>query len=366
MKSVTQQENIEQNVKKKKHPVRMFLIVVLGLILGCAVYVFWMFGGTYTSVDVVTEEEYNNLGELEDDAISGSDLAAWEDGGHTPVYYNPNHPIIKVEQKDKYVENILVFAVDARSEADYKCRSDAMIVVSINKRDKSIKLMSIMRDSGVYIGDTDSTASTTLDKINAAYRYGGVGMMINTINRNFDLDIQRFVMFDFSSAADVIDLVGGVDIEVSAEEIPYANGFIEEDNALNGTDSPLITEAGLQTLDGIQAVSWARIRYLDSDFVRTARQRTIAQAIMQKVKGMNVIEQLRLFHNSAGMFETNMITLDLFRVALSAIGYTDNIVESRVPSDGLYTVQSNPWMMIIDFEAQNQVIRDFIWGEYNE
>ena len=353
--------------KKKSKAMKYFvriLLGVLGLIVGAALYFVWIFGGTYVGVPIVTEDEYETMVLSADGSTTGGDVTSpWSEGGHTRLYYDPEHPIIKVEQIDPDIENILVFGVDSRGTDDYKCRTDAMIIVSINKKAGTVKLISLMRDTGVYIGDTDETASDKLDKLNAAYAYGGVGLMINTINRNFGLDIQRFVMLDFGSSAELIDLVGGVDIDVAPEEVKYANPYIQEINALNGTDSPLLNTSGLQTLDGTQATGWARIRYLDSDFVRTSRQRTIALAMMMKVKNMDYFSQVMLLNDSAGVFETNMVSLDLMRVATNALAGLDKIEEYRVPADGLYTVQNNPWMMIIDFASQKQLLYDFIYGE---
>ena len=336
---------------------------MLGLICGVLLYFYYTFGKTFVNIPIISDSEYATLDLSESGSLTGGDVeSSWKDGGHTRVYFNPKHPIIKVEQKDPNVENILVFGIDSRKTSDYKCRSDAMMVVSINKQLKTVKLISLMRDTGVYIGDTDDTAKTKLDKLNAAYAYGGVGYMINTINRNFDLDIQRFVMLDFGSAADVIDLVGGVDITVSSAEVKFANEFIDYQNRWGGTDSPHITSSGLQTLNGVQAVAWSRIRYLDSDFVRTSRQRTIAQALIEKVAGMNYFEQIRLLERSTGMFETNMNPNDLARVGMNGISASDSITQYRVPEDDLYTVQSNPWMMIIDFDTTRTKLHNIIWG----
>ena len=340
-----------------------FFCVVLGLIVGVLLYFYWVFGRTYINIPIVSDQEYATLELVEGGSLTGGDVeSAWKDGGHTRVYYNPNHPIIAVAQKDPNVENILVFGIDSRKTNDYKCRSDAMMVVSINKSQKTVKLTSLMRDTGVYIGDTADTAKTKLDKLNAAYAYGGVGLMINTINRTFDLDIQRFVMLDFASAADVIDLVGGVDITVSAGEVKYANEFISYQNKWTGASSPQITSSGLQTLNGVQAIAWTRIRYLDSDFVRTSRQRTLAQALIEKVAGMNYFQQILLLEKSTGMFETNMRPEDLARVGINGVEGSDNLMQYRVPEDNLFTVQSNPWMMIIDFEQTNTRLHNFIWG----
>ena len=353
--------------KKKSKAMKYFvrvLLGILGFLVGAALYFVWIFGGTYVGVPIVSEDEYETMVLSADGSTTGGDVTSpWSEGGHTRLYYDPAHPIIKVDQIDPDIENILVFGVDSRGTDDYKCRTDAMIIVSINKKAGTVKLISLMRDTGVYIGDTDETASDKLDKLNAAYAYGGVGLMINTINRNFGLDIQRFVMLDFGSSAELIDLVGGVEIDVAPEEVKYANPYIQEINALNGTDSPLLNTSGLQTLDGTQATGWARIRYLDSDFVRTSRQRTIAMAMMMKVKNMSYVSQLMLLNDSAGVFETNMVSLDLMRVATNALAGLDNVQEYRVPADGLYTVQNNPWMMIIDFASQKQLLYDFIYGD---
>jgi len=352
--------------KKKKRSVGSVVRVIsciLGLLVGVFLYFYYTFGKTYVNIPIVSSEDYSTLDLSGSGSLTGGDVeSSWKDGGHTRVFYSPKHPIIRVAQNDPNVENILVYGVDSRNTNDYKCRSDAMMIVSINKANKTVKLISLMRDTGAYFGDTDDNMKSELDKLNAAYARGGVGYMINTINRNFDLDIQRFVMLDFGSAADVIDLVGGVDITVSNAEVKYANEFIAYQNKWGGTDSPQITSSGLQTLNGVQAVAWSRIRYLDSDFVRTSRQRTIAQALIEKVANMNYFEQMLLLERSTGMFETNMQPQDLARVGMDGIAGSDNITQYRVPEDNLYTVQSNPWMMIIDFDTTRNNLHNIIWG----
>lgn len=339
------------------------ICIVLGLIVGVLLYFYYAFGKTYVNIPIVSDSEYETLELSGDGSLTGGDVkSAWKDGGHTRVYYDPKHPIIAVAQKDPNVENILVFGIDSRKVSDYKCRTDAMMIVSINKEQKTVKLTSLMRDTGVYIGDTDKTAGKKLKKLNSAYVYGGVGLMINTINRTFDLDIQRFVMLDFASAQSIVDLCGGVDITVSAGEVKYANEHIEYQNKWTGSNSPKILSSGRQTLNGVQAIAWTRIRYLDSDFVRTSRQRTLAQALIEKVSKMNYFQQLLLLEKSTGVFETNMQPKDLARVALNGIAGSDNLTQYRVPEDNLFKVQSNPWMMIIDFDATKTKLHNFIWG----
>ena len=349
--------------KAAKYIVR-FLAAVLGLAVGFSLYWFYLFGGTFVAVPVVSKEDYSTLELVDSGSTTGGDVSSsWKDGGHTRLYYDPNHPIIEVKQKDPDIENILIFGIDARGTDDYTCRTDCIMVMSINKRAKTVKLITLMRDTGVYIGDTPETLGTRLNKLNSAYHFGGVGEMINTINITFGLDIQRFVMFDFGSAADIIDLCGGVDIEIKPEEISHANRYLDEMYTLDGNTSPHLSRGGVQTLDGHQAVAWSRIRYLDSDFVRASRQRTVAVALMKKVNAMSYGAKLQLLNDSAGVFETNMRSADIMRVALNCFECMDNLEEHRIPEDGLFTVQNDPWMMKIDFETQKQRLNDYIWGE---
>lgn len=364
MGSATEPGNRTQPTSFKKRLIKGLcytLIVIFGLSGGGVLYLFQMMGRVgYSPISIVNNEDYTplDLGELDNaEVASGNTTASWAEGGHTKVYIDDRFPIKKVEQKDKDVENILVFGVDSRGTDDVQCRADAVMVVSMDNRTHSIKLISLMRDSGVTIEGRSSA-----DKLTHSYAYGGVGLLVNTINDNFGLDIQRFVMLDFSSSSALIDLVGGIEIDVQPKEVKYANQSINEQNMLMGTEVPLLENSGLQTLSGIQAIAWSRIRHADSDFMRTSRQRAVASALIKKVASQNVLKQLAFLDNSAGMFETNMTQADLLRVGTVAIGLVGNIIEYRIPDDGLYTIQENPWMMIIDWEQQIPKLHEYIWG----
>jgi len=351
-----------ESTKKKVFRILLWvLIVTLGLSLGGGIYVFQMFGRIgYSAVAVVDPDDYELIdpGSLDSiNAESGDTTSSWAEGGHTKVFYDPDFPIKKVDQKDKNVENILVFGVDSRGTDDVRCRADAVMIVSIDNNTKTLKLISLMRDCGVEIEGRSSA-----DKLTHSYAYGGVGLLINTINDNFDLDVQRFVMLDFSSSSALIDLVGGINVDVKPEEVKYANQSINEENTLMETNVPYLTSAGVQNLNGIQAIAWSRIRHADSDFVRTSRQRVIASALIKKLAGLNIAQQLAFVDDSVGMFETNMSKADLIRVGTSAIGLVKNMVEYRIPDDGLFTIQDNPWMMIINWDEQLPRLREYIWG----
>ncbi|MBN1891692.1 MAG: LCP family protein [Clostridiales bacterium] len=339
----------------------LILVAALGFGTGIAAYIYGMMGNVeYVFTPFVDKEQYRpiEIDELDALDLEGDTDSSWQEGGHTKVYVHPDFPIKKVKQKDKEVENILVFGIDSRGSDDVVCRADAIMIVSFDQRSKSIKISSLMRDCAVNIDGRN-----TPDKLGHAYAYGGVGLLINTINDNFGMDISRFVMLDFHSSSRIIDAVGGIGIDVKGGEVKYANRTISEQNKLFGTDVPLLTHEGYQILTGPQAVGWARIRYLDSDFVRTGRQRTIATALMKKVSAMGSLDQLAVLEELAGMFETNMKSNDLMRIGVSGVGLVGTMNEYRVPADGMYYTQPSPWMMILDWEKQIPALHEFIWGD---
>lgn len=336
-----------------------FLIAIIGLGTGALKYGLDIFGASFVSTPFVKAEDYKpiDIGSLDDVDLTGNTSSSWSDGGHTRVFVDPEFPIKEVAQKDKHVENILVFGVDSRGSDDVQCRADAIMIVSLDDKSKEIKLVSLMRDTGVTIEGRSS-----LDKLGHAYAYGGIGLLINTINDNYGLDIQRFVMLDFNSSSRVIDQIGGIELEVKSQEVKYANINIDEQNSLFGTSVSYLTHEGYQTLSGVQAVAWARIRYSDSDFVRTSRQRTLVSALMKKVSLLSKAKQLAILEDLAGLFETNMNSIDLVRVGTSGTSLIKNMSEYRVPEDGLYSVQQSPWMMVVDWENQVAALHEYIWG----
>ena len=334
------------------------MLAVLGLLAGFFIYILILLGQPLrTAIDIV--DSYDTIS-LDDIHLADENLTniPWKEGGRTRVNVNPDFPILKVEQQDNKIENILVFGVDSRGSSNIVCRADSLIIVTIDRRHNSIKLTSIMRDVRVNIEGRSNP-----DRINAAYAYGGVGLLINTINETFDLDIQRFAMFDFWSAASLIDSLGGVDLEVTEQEIPYLNHNLKEANDLTGQKIPDVTEAGEIHLNGAQAIAWARIRKLDSDYVRTSRQRTVMMSLISKYSSASISSLIGLANNGLSAFETNMTNADMVRVAINSLPASDDIQQYRVPQDGLYQVNPNPWMMIVDYSKQVPALQEFIYGD---
>lgn len=214
----------------------------------------------------------------------------------------------------KDYHNIVFLGVDSQTnDLDEDTRSDSIIVASINKKTKDVKLVSIYRDTYSSIPDCGLT------KINHSYSYGGPILTMTTLNRNFDLNITDFVCINFRGLANMVDIVGGVDIEIREDELENLNAYIGDMNRINGGKSPRFKSAGKHTLDGNQAVAYSRIRFTSGgDFRRTERQRTVILGIMEKAKANPIvlynlaIEILPDIHTSLTKSELFLLAKDIF------------------------------------------------------
>lgn len=201
------------------------------------------------------------------------------------------------------IKNIALFGVDCRTD-DYKgCRSDVMMVVSYDQKNNDVTVTSLVRDTYVEIGDRG------FDKMNHAYAFGGAELAIQTINKTFDLDIEDYVTVDFWTVEKIIDAIGGVEIDVSSQEMEHLNNYIVELNNLspNGTKTNLLSSTGLQQLNGRQAVAYMRIRYVgDGDFERMQRQREVMEVALDGLKSLSLTNMLSLANDMLSDVKTNL------------------------------------------------------------
>lgn len=192
----------------------------------------------------------------------------------------------QVEQKLTGYRNIAIFGVDSRSNNLGKGnRSDCIIIASINNDTKEVKLASVYRDTYVQIDRYG------LDKITHAYSYGEAPLAISTLNTNLDLNIKEFVTVNFDSVAEAVDALGGIEMDITSAELKYINGYINETSQVTGKSSKQLTTPGKQTLDGVQAVGYSRIRYTEGgDYKRTERMRDVIQAMVNKAATKSIPE----------------------------------------------------------------------------
>lgn len=190
----------------------------------------------------------------------------------------------KGKDKNNKVDNILLIGEDDKGKTGV-ARSDTMIILTINKSSKSIKLTSLTRDTLVMIPNKG------YEKLNHAYAYGGPKLLLKTINDNFDIDIKDYAVVDFKSFIEIVDILDGVDISIDEREINHLNKVIETcyrlDSAKKG-NIEYISTTGEHTLNGYQALAYARIRKIDTIYNRDQRQREILSSIAHKLSNTSI------------------------------------------------------------------------------
>lgn len=263
---------------------------------------------------------------------------------------------------NKNVLNVLLIGGDSR-KAGGSGRSDAMIIVSINKNTKEIIATSLLRD--IYLNIPGRSNNT---RINNAYAYGGAELLMETIKTNFKIEIDRYVSLDFYSFMDVVDAVGGVTLEIKRNEIEVTNGYIRGINNLLGLDgeSDIIKEPGTYLLTGKQALGYARNRYDGTDFERTARQRKVLEQVFVNVKDSNIIELNNLLNIILPQITTNLTEGEIFSMILNLPAYSKYALKQwSIPVKESYSFMRIRGMDVIgiDFEENIKEIRERVYGE---
>ena len=206
---------------------------------------------------------------------------------------------------------VAVFGVDSRGSNTGKgANADVNMVFNINRDTGEIRIVSVFRDSYLNIDDKGS-----YNKLNQAYFVGGASQAVKTLNKNLDLDIQDYVTFNWKAVADAINILGGIDMEISKAEFSYINSFITETQKATGIPTTQLKSAGMNHLDGVQAVAYGRLRLMDTDFARTERQRKVIQAAFEKAKKADFSVLNNIIVTVAPQVSTNIDTMDLVRMA---------------------------------------------------
>ena len=258
--------------------------------------------------------------------------------------------------------NILLLGTDTKyleyRQGKYG-NSDSMIVLSINLATKEAKLTSFMRDLWVEIHGLSEGK-----KLNSACLYGGPGLTMRTINESFGLNLQYYALANLSSMAEIIDLLGGLELDVTEAEMNALNKGLFDLSPLSGMEQLLEYGSGVH-VNGNQAVAYARIRKIDSDYKRTERQRyvltTIAKRLQQEDAGTIVSVVMKLLE----CVETNMNFTQLMTIAGVGLQMNmDSIQQFRIPADNTYKsgTYDGVWAIKADLDANKKKLRKFIYG----
>ena len=250
-------------------------------------------------IAIILRTAYGKLGKIQTKSLDQSQLVTVNNDSNMDDY-----------------TNYAFFGIDSQtgSMADRGNRSDSIIVVSINNSTKDVKLLSVYRDTYVSINGKYS-------KINAAYSWGGPELAISTINRNLDLNIEKYATVNFKILANIVDAVGGIEVKVDKSILKNLNAYIGDMNRINGGNSPKLSSAGTYTLDGNQAVAYSRIRYTaGGDLARAGRQREVLEKIFAKAK-KNPLKMMSVMDEILPQIKTNMSQQELFDMLLSVFKY---------------------------------------------
>lgn len=260
----------------------------------------------------------------------------------------PNVNIIEKDKVSDDVVNVLLVGTDTRDPDAEMGRSDSMMMVSYNRTKNKATVISFLRDSLVEIDGYGQS------KLGHAYAYGGVGLTINTINDNYDLDIQDYVTISFDNLVNVIDELGGVEVYISQEEADY----------YQKCGMPNITE-GNNVLTGSQALAHARNRTIGYDFERTRRQRNVLYGIYRKVRKIkNPSKLLPLITYCMTQVDTNMDVTSIYDLAKEVIGSKDlEISQSAIPTYGTYEDEEFEGMAVltVDFDANKEYLKELLY-----
>ena len=259
--------------------------------------------------------------------------------------------------------NIALFGLDSREgELEGGVQSDCMMIASINNDTNEVKIMSVYRDTLLQQKDG------TYEKANLAYHDGGPEEAIALLNRNFDLDIRNYVSVNFNALVDVIDALGGLDMELTQEEAFYCNGYAFETAQVTGKEMVQIEEvAGMHHLDGVHAVGYARIRYTSgNDFKRTERQRVVLQMVADKAKKANLATLNKIVDKVFPQISTSLTLGDMMGFAAHILDY--KIVQTggfpyRVTTDDSVRKHTGSYVVPIDLSSNVKQLHQEMFGE---
>lgn len=249
------------------------------------------------------------------------------------------------------VTNILLCGCDYGNSTKFYPRSDAMIIASINRKTKKISYVSLSRAAYVAIEGFENT------RLNSAYEFGGPKLLVQTIENNYKIKIDHYVSVDFDGFSKLVDILGGVDIQLSDAEVGALAYFLEE----SGLD--ISGGAGTYHLDGICALEYSRLRSIDSDKMRTQRQRNVMRQLTYNARNLELYQLRAALTHIFPLIKTDMKKREIFSQGVNAIEYLSwNISEAAIPKKGTDLVLVNDLeVLILDWDEVRADIHEQLY-----
>ena len=298
-----------------------------------------LFGGAFAETAEIDEQAEIESYSADDTVLDPTEEVIFQDTATSEYLENALAAVNEMQ-------NILLLGIDARP-GESTGRSDTMIILTVDADNNVIRMVSLMRDLYVEIPGRKN------NRLNAAYVYGGAELLMETIKVNFGIDVDCYVGVNFSMLANLIDQIGGLELNVESEYyMDRINAVIKCDNAVLGIDKNdgLLTEAGLQQMTGKQAQAYARYRYgtSDGDFGRTQRQREVILKILEKLRSKSLIDLFKLAGDNIDNVYTNLTIDEIIELAPAALQLENAEVQQlRIPVDGGYSSQTISGMSVL-------------------
>ena len=268
-----------------------------------------------------------------------------------------------VGRKEEYVTNILLIGIEEFGGAK---NTDSMMIASINTRDCTIQLTSLMRDSYVNVPGWKKT------KLNAAYAHGGIELLKQTIEENYRIHLDGYASVNFGSFEDIIDVLGGVEIQLGAQEAQYLNST----NYISNRNNRNVVE-GINTLNGNQALGYCRVRKVptydgvNNDFGRTLRQRRVLNAIFDKYKSQNIFKLISTTNKCMSFVTTSLTDKQIEKLLGEMVENNITSMDTvQIPMEGAYesprVYEGVTWPIVLDWDANILELYKTIYGDTEE
>ena len=340
----------------RKHKI---LTVILALLMVLMAFLGIAAGYVYSKLSLINYVDgsaNNYMDELEPPEEAKDFLASIEASGPgvdiSGLEEMPTDPVIpdvEIQENDDIL-NILLLGTDSYDGSLTKyARSDSMILVSINKTEKTVKLVSLERGMGVYMEYGEMAGQ--YDLLTHAFRWGGAQLVCDCVENHLRVEVDHYVRVTFSTVEKVVDAIGGIDMELTKAEA----------NALEGM------QPGMNHMNGHQALAFARLRKIDSDWQRVERQRKVILAAVAALKNASLSELDEVLNVALPMVQTDMTKLEIADLML----YAPNFLKSEfdqmtIPKQGTYGYKDGIKGFAVDYEVNSQILRDFLYGPEEE
>ena len=340
--------------KRIKTVIIIVVIVVAAILIGAAAYA----ARLYSRINKVTASEPQERIPRSEETfeINTSEPDTIEEEEVEELFDVDSIDMMEADE----IKNILLIGQDAR-EGEERQRSDTMIICSINTHTDKVTLASLMRDMYVPIPGYSN------NRINAAYAFGGMELLDEVIEQDFGIPIDGNIEVDFEGFVEALDVIGGIEIELSGEEAGYISTGGWEDQGEYGNDGTWDLQEGMNTLTPAQALSFARIRHVgNSDWERTDRQRRVIMAAFSKISSASTAKQLSIADSILPYITTDLSGKELLSYVktISEAGITD-FESYRIPVDGTYSSENISGMSVLvpDLVKNSELLKEYLYGK---